>query len=115
MDRGKKNYKKYINFYSKHYGIKDRVIITWDVHLPTLLKHSIGSVMINSTVGIQSLYHETPTICLGRAIYDIDGLTCKNMSLDDFWNNYKEVDKKLFKKFRGYLIQTTQINSNFYL
>lgn len=115
MDRGKKNYKKYIMFYAKQYGIKDRVVITWDVHLPTLLKHSIGSIMINSTVGIQSLYHKTPTICLGRAIYDIEGLTCKDMSLDDFWNNYKEVDYDLFKKFRGYLIQTTQINSNFYL
>lgn len=115
MDRGKKNYKKYINFYSKYYGIKDRVVITWDVHLPTLLKHSIGSVMINSTVGISSLLHGTPTICLGRAIYDIEGLTCKDMSLDDFWNNYKEVDMQLFKKFRGYLIQTTQVNSNFYL
>src|SRR5574344_2517357 len=38
MDRGKKNYKKYIMFYAKQYGIKDRVVITWDVHLPTLLK-----------------------------------------------------------------------------
>lgn len=115
MDRGKKNYKKYIDFYSNYYGIKHRVIITWDVHLPTLLKHSIGSIMINSTVGIQSLYHKAPTICLGKAIYDIEGLTSKDLSLDEFWENYKEVDQELFRKYRTYLIQTTQVNSNFYL
>lgn len=115
IDRGRRNYKKFILALSKNYTIRNRVIITWDTHLPTQLKYAIGTILINSTVGLSSLYHHTPTICLGKAIYDIEGLSCKNMRLDDFWINYKEVDVDLLKKFRAYLIQTTQINSNFYL
>jgi capsular polysaccharide export protein len=115
VDRGRKNHAKYIKNIAYTLGIKDRVIITWDVHLPTFLKHAIGTIVINSTVGISSLYHHTPTICLGEAIYDIEGLTSKDISIDDFWKNYTEVDNELFRKYKAYLIKTTQINSNFYL
>ena len=60
-------------------------------------KNAIGTVVINSTVGISSLYHETPTICLGDAIYDIEGLTSLGLTIDEFWSEYKEVDTELFK------------------
>ena len=115
VDRGRKNHARYIKNLAYVLGIKDRIVITWDVHLPTFLKNAIGTIVINSTVGISSLYHKTPTICLGDAIYDIEGLTCKGISLDEFWENYKEVDIELFRKYIAYLIKTTQINSNFYL
>ncbi|WP_122894025.1 capsule biosynthesis protein [Arcobacter peruensis] len=114
VDRGRKNHAKYIKNIAYNLGIKDRVIITWDVHLPTCLKNAIGTIIINSTVGLSSLYHKTPTICLGDAIYDIEGLTTIS-SIDQFWENYTEVDVELFKKYRRYLINTTQVNSNFYL
>ena len=112
VDRGRKNHASYIKNIAYNLGIKDRVIITWDVHLPTCLKNAIGTIIINSTVGLSSLYHKTPTICLGDAIYDIEGLTT-HTSIDNFWENYSEVNVELFKKYRRYLINTTQINSNF--
>lgn len=114
MDRGKKNYKPMIEARAKELGCIERVRIVYDLHLPTLLKHAIGTITINSTVGISSLLHHTPTICLGRSFYDIEGLTCKGMSLEDFWTKHTEVDKDLFEKFRCYLIQTTQVNGTFY-
>lgn len=115
VDRGRKNYKKFINNLAEKLNIRNNIVITWDVHLPTFLKNAIGTIVINSTVGISSLYHNTPTICLGEAIYDIEGLTSKDISIDDFWQNYTKIDRELFDKFKGHLIQTTQINSNFYL
>ena len=115
VDRGRQNYSRYIQDIAYILGIKERVIITWDVRLPTCLKHSIGTIVINSTVGISALYHKSPTICLGDAIYDIEGLTSKGLSLDEFWENHKEVDSELFRKYKAHLIKTTQINSNFYL
>lgn len=114
MDRGRKNYTKYINTLSGKLDIKERVITVHDLHLPTCLKNAIGTITINSTVGISSLYHHTPTITLGNAIYDIAGLTCKDMLLDDFWKEYKVPDEELFKKFRRYLIDQTQLNGSFY-
>lgn len=114
MDRGRKDYTQQIEALSQKLAIKERVIVVHDLHLPSCLKNAIGTITINSTVGISSLYHHTPTLTLGNAIYDIEGLTCKNMSLDDFWEGYKVPDEELFEKFRRYLIESTQLNGSFY-
>jgi capsular polysaccharide export protein len=117
MDRGKKNYKKFIESKAKILNISKRVKVIYDLHLPTLLKNAIATVTINSTVGISSLYHKIPTFCTGRSFYDIKGLTtsAEGITLNDFWINYKEVDSELFYKFQCYLIKNTQVNSSFYI
>ena len=114
VDRGRKDYTEYINALSKKFDIGNRALSVHDLHLPSCLKNAVGTITINSTVGISSLYHHTPTIVLGNAIYDIDGLTCKDMQLDDFWKGYKAPNKELFEKFRRYLIDQTQLNGSFY-
>jgi len=114
MDRGKKDYTAFIKARAQKHGCEMRVKSVHDLHLPTLLKNAIGTITINSTVGISALFHKTPTLCLGRSFYDIEGLTSKGVALDDFWQNHKNVDSELFNKFRCYLIQTTQINGSFY-
>ncbi len=90
------------------------MIVVHDLHLPTILKLARATVTVNSTVGLTSISYGLPTITLGRAVYDIEGLTCHNMSLNDFWTKYKKPDKKLYKKFISYLIKTTQLNGSFY-
>ncbi len=114
MDRGRTLYYDYIRTTAERLGVSHRVYAVHDAHLPTCLKNAIGTVTINSTVGIQSLYHGTPTIVLGKALYDIDGLTCKGMPLDRFWSEHYPPDKRLFQKFRGYLIEQTQLAGSFY-
>ena len=114
VDRGKKNYKKFIIDQARHFGIEDRVLVLYDTHLPTCLKNAKGTVTINSTVGLSALYHETPVITLGNAIYDIEGLTCKGMKLDDFWHKYQVPDMELLEKYRFYIIENTQLNGSFY-
>ena len=113
-DRGRKNYEVFISELSHQLGISERVMTIHDLHLPSCLKNAIGTVTINSTVGLSSLFHNTPTITLGSAIYDIEGLTSEGMLLDDFWDSYVMPDKVMFKKFRNYLIETTQLNGSFY-
>jgi len=113
-DRGRKNYEVLIASLSKKLGIDERVMAVHDLHLPSCLQNALGTITINSTVGLSSLYHHTPTITLGDAIYDIDGLTSQGVSLDDFWKNYKIPNDILFHKFRNYLIETTQLNGSFY-
>jgi capsular polysaccharide export protein len=94
--------------------VSNRVHAVHDAHLPTCLKNAVGTVTINSTVGIQSLYHGTPTIALGKALYDIGGLTCKGMPLDRFWSEHHPPDQSLFRKFRRHLIEQTQLSGSFY-
>jgi len=113
-DRGRKDYRKHIEKQAEKYDIAQRVVVVYDLHLPTCLKHAIGTVTINSTVGLSSLYHGIPTITLGSAIYDIRGLTCYGMSLDNFWTDYILPDHLLYDRFRDYLIEHTQLNGSFY-
>lgn len=113
-DRGYKNYAAVIKKMALVYGLENRLHYVHDTDLPTLLQNAEGSVLINSTVGISSLYHDTPVKALGKAIYDIEGLTCQG-SLESFWNEPGVVDQDLFKRFRRYLIDKTQINGSLYV
>jgi capsular polysaccharide export protein len=114
IDRGRKNYKKFIQEQAQSLGIQKRVIVVHDLHLPTCLKNTIGTITINSTVGLSSLNYEIPTITLGNALYDMKDLTCKDMPLDEFWTDYKKPNKILFHKYKNYIIKNTQINGSFY-
>jgi capsular polysaccharide export protein len=114
MERGMSTYLKCIEHLCHRYNIRDRVLVIFDVHLPTCLKNAIGTVTINSTVGLSSLFHRTPTLVLGQAVYDIEGLTCRGMNLDAFWTGYQSPNRHLFLKFKNYVIAETQLNGGFY-
>ena len=54
-----------------------------------------------------------PVKVLGRAYYDIPGITDQN-TLAEFWNHPTPPDKELFHAYRMYHLNVTQINGNFY-
>lgn len=114
VDRGRKNYHRFIIEQAKLLDIDDRIWVFHDVFLPDCLKHAIGTVTINSTVGLTSIGYGTPTITLGDAIYDIEGLTNKSISLKKFWHQHKKPDLILYRKYTHYLIEHTQLNGSFY-
>ncbi|MFN7066021.1 MAG: capsule biosynthesis protein [Aquificaceae bacterium] len=113
VDRGFKNYKGLIDKLSEKLGIKEKVFYVHDMHLPTLIKGSLGVITINSTVGLQALYHHIPLKVMGRAIYDMPDLTFQG-PLEEFWKDPGQVDKELYEKFRAYVIKTTQLNGSFW-
>ncbi|MFB6348382.1 capsule biosynthesis protein [Moraxella sp. ZJ142] len=113
LDRGHRDYKKRIAKAASELGIAGRVHYGCDGHLPTLIRHSIGMITVNSTTGLQSIYHKKPTKVMGRALYDIKGLTDQK-PLDQFWANPTPPDHAFYLKFREYLIEQTQINGSFY-
>jgi capsular polysaccharide export protein len=114
VDRGRKKYNRFIMEQAEILGIEDRVLVFHDVYLPTCLRHAKGTVTINSTVGLSSIEHGTPTITMGTAIYDIEGLTNKDTPLDRFWLSPRKPDAELYRKFRYFLIENTQLNGSFY-
>lgn len=114
VDRGRKNYTSFITDQAKLLDIDKRILTIHDVYLPSCLKHAMGTITINSTVGLTSIADGIPTLTLGDAVYDIKGLTNKGTSLKKFWNQHKKPDAELYKKFKQYLIQTTQLNGSFY-
>ena len=115
LDRGYRDYGKLIRKEADRLGIADRVMVIHDQHLPALLEHARGVVVINSTVGFSSVHHDTPVIVCGSAVYDMQGLTFQG-ELDTFWQSAQNetIDRNLYWKFRDYLIAQTQLNGNFY-
>ena len=115
LDRGYFDYTHVLKQLAAEYALQDRIIYIHDQHLPTLLEHARGIIVINSTVGLSALDHNKPVKVCGSAIYDIPGMTFQG-KLDDFWGHAESfvVDRELFHKFRRYLIAQTQLNGSFY-
>lgn len=113
MDRGYTHYGNQIRETAKKLGINHRVFYGFELCLPELYRHCKSVVTVNSTVGLSALFHHVPTITLGKALYDIPGLTSQ-CSLAHFWYQPEPVDPILFKQFRAFLLARTQINGSFY-
>ena len=113
MDRGYREYSRLIKQCTQKFNVVGRVHYFCDIHLPTLLKQSLGMVTINSTTGIQALFHGIPVKVLGRALYDLPRLTYQ-YPLSKFWNNPGVVDKVYFSHFRHELIEYSQLNGAYY-
>lgn len=113
LDPGMICYRHLIKKLASMFGVKDRIVFLEGGHLPTLLNHASGVVTVNSTVGASALIHKVPTVVLGTAIYDINGLTFQG-ALSEFWKNLSPPDMRLFRYFRNTVIHTTQVNGGFY-
>jgi capsular polysaccharide export protein len=70
-------------------------------------------VVVNSTTGLSALHHNRPLKALGRALFDLPGLTFQG-SLDRFWKEKPRPDQDLFRAFRGVVLRRAQINGSFF-
>ena len=113
MDRGHRLYGPLIKQLSLKYGVHNRVLYVHDLPMPEMLKHAKAVVTINSTAGLSALIHHKSLKVMGNALYDIKGLTYQG-HLHQFWTAGFKPDVKLLNQFRGYLLETTQINAVFY-
>ena len=115
LDRGYHDHSQLVDALARSLGVVNRVRYIHDQHLPTLLEHARGVVLINSTVGLSALSHGTPLKVCGTAIYDMQGLTFQG-PLDDFWQHASDltVNPELYLRFRNYMIEQTQLNGSFY-
>lgn len=115
MDRGYRDYARTIHALARELQVSERVLYIHDQHLPTLLDHALGVVVVNSTVGLSALFHGAPTKVCGRALYDMPGLTYQG-PLDTFWTEAAahKPDPALYSRFRSHLIAATQLNGSFY-
>ncbi|GAA3528293.1 hypothetical protein GCM10022394_04310 [Zobellella aerophila] len=113
MDRGYSNYRRQIKRHCTRLGLNNRVFYGFEFSLPELYRHCKGVVTINSTVGISALLHKVPTLTLGKALYDLPGLTSQ-CGLDTFWQRPEPVNHPLFTQLRLFLLSHTQVNGSFY-
>jgi Capsule polysaccharide export protein len=96
-----------------HHRIANRVLFVDGGHLPTLLSKAHGLVTINSTVGTSAFHHGCPVKALGRAIYNVPGLTSE-VSLDEFWRNPTPPDPGLHRDFCDVLFSRCLVRGSYY-
>ena len=114
MDRGFIDYRREIKKFLKRYPqLKGKIIYIHDIPLPDLLRQGVGMVTVNSTSGLSALIHNMPVKILGKAAYDIAGITSQQ-TLRQFWRQPEKPNSDYFHAYRVYHINQTQINGNFY-
>ena len=113
LDPGLVNYSSILRGWCRQLNICDRVFFLESGNLPKLLSHTAGVVTVNSTVGGSALVHARPLIALGRALYNLPGLTFQG-NLDEFWEEPPKPDMNLFRNFRDVVIRDSQVNGGFY-
>jgi capsular polysaccharide export protein len=94
-------------------GIADRLTIIDGGDLGKLLARRPAVVTVNSTVGTVALACGLPVIALGKAVYDIAGLTFQG-ELHEFWNTPTRPDMALFDAFRRVLAARCLIPGSFF-
>ncbi|MBL3571705.1 hypothetical protein BV509_01380 [Rhodovulum sulfidophilum] len=97
---------------ARRHGIAERVHVIRGGDLGALIGGSRGVVLVNSTVGIHALRMGVPVCAMGRAVYDLPGLTHRR-GLDRFWTAPDPVDTDYFQSFQRAL-STIQVKGSFY-
>lgn len=95
------------------FGIEERVDYIDGGDLALLLRHAQGTVLLNSTVGLTALEMGCPLICLGKAIFDLPGLTSRG-DLAAFWKAPERPRGALFSLFLRHLRRESLINGDYY-
>jgi capsular polysaccharide export protein len=93
--------------------IADRLIMVDGGDIDKILARCRAVVTINSTVGCLALARGLPVIALGRAVYDIPGLTHQG-EFAEFWNAPKPPEADLFDAFRRVLAARCLIPGSFF-
>ncbi len=113
MEPRMREQERYIQARAKAAGLTDRVLVLDGGNLNALARQSRGAVTINSTAGLAAIGFGCPVKVLGRAVYDMPGLTHQG-DLADFWNQPQAPDMTLFSAFRWTVMARTQINGSFF-
>jgi capsular polysaccharide export protein len=113
FDTGLSAFGAHIEGSARALGIEARVDYLETGGLLPLFEHALGVVTVNSTVGFTAVQQRLPTKVIGRAVYDIAGLTHQG-SLDSFWAAPQSPDMDVCRAFRNVLIHATQVNGGLY-
>lgn len=80
---------------------------------PDIAEHSLGTVVINSTVGLQALERNVPLIVLGESLYNRPEFTFSG-ELDDFWTQRRRPDVNTTAAFLSQVKNLTQAPASVY-
>lgn len=112
LDNGLHNWRKWIGARAAELGIADRVRYLEHADIAPLVAHAQGVVTVNSTTGTLALAAGVPVKVLGRAVYDVPGITHQG-PLDGFWAAPGQPQVEIFAAFRRVLAHHCLLRGGF--
>jgi capsular polysaccharide export protein len=113
MDSGLVDWAGMVGHVAAEHMVAERVTVLDGGELPKVLARVHSVVTVNSTVGGEALSKGLPVIALGKAVYDMPGLTYQG-GLDQFWTEARPPDSDLFDAFRRVLAARCMIPGSFF-
>ncbi len=113
LDNGVRDWRQETAALAALHGIADRVDYLESGDIVPIARRAKGVVTINSTSGTLALAYGIPVIALGRAVYDIPGVTFQG-KLDDFWRDPGQPDAQTFAAFCRVLIDRCLVAGGFF-
>ena len=117
LDRGHSSHGKLIEDTARAFGIDDRVDVIDIGSIGLLTRHAAGMITINSTSGLSAIFHGTPLLVIGEALYAHPTLaTCANgqPDFDAFWTDGRAADATLRKSYIEWIRQSALKPGDFY-
>ncbi|MBO9669948.1 MAG: capsular biosynthesis protein [Sphingobium sp.] len=102
LDASLTYWRRHVERLARQAGVSGRVVHIADGNLRKLTEECRGLVTVNSTSATLSLIAGVPTIALGKAVYNLPGVTHQGR-LDDFWLRPQAPDPAMFDAFRRVL------------
>lgn len=112
LDNGLVNWRRFIARQARRHGIGDRVHFVEGGNIDLMVRQARGLVTVNSTTGTLALSAGVPVKVLGRAIYDVEGITDQGL-LDDFWTQPDSPDPGIYDAFCRTLLDRCLIRGGF--
>ena len=97
----------------ERHGLADRVFFLRKTSIDKIMACAHAVLTINSTAGLAAIIEQKPVLCVGRAFYNIPGLTCPG-PLSRFWTEAKPPRPELVQGFIAFLRSTSQFNGGFH-
>lgn len=113
LDNGVIDWRRVSEAAARDAGVADRVVLIEDCDLQELLDRALGLVTVNSTSATFAIASGVPVIALGRAVYNLPGLTHQGC-LDSFWTAPERPDRGLFEAFRRTVMHACLIPGDFF-
>lgn len=108
-----KNWRKLIERWAIEAGVGTRVSYYDGGNLDQMILGSAGMITVNSTSGLRALQLGCPVLPLGKAIYDVPGLTHQG-EMDSFWQSAKKPDQSLMQAYINAMVAMIQVRGVYF-
>lgn len=117
MERGHNNFGPLIRSTAAALGVGDRVDVIDIGSMGLLARHAAGMITINSSSGLSAIFHGTPLLVIGKAIYAHPELAiCAhgNPDFDSFWSSNHVAEAPFRHRYLAWLKEECLIPGDYY-